>query len=384
MNTTLVLALSALAACAAQEPPTAPLSPAAGPTRAIWVTRWDYVTRADVERVVATSADAGLDTLVFQVRGEASAFHRSALEPRARELSGADPEFDPLALALERAHARGLRVLAWVNALPAWRGSEPPSDPRHVINAHPEWLWYDAEGRRQEYVEGFYVSLNPCLPEVRAYLTAVLEEILAGYDVDGLHLDYIRFPDELIGKGRDFPRDARTLALYARDTGLAPDDDPQAWDRWRAEQVTQLVRDLRAMQRRVRPAAELGAALGADPAGALRHHQDWATWLEQGLLDAVYPMNYAAADEVFGPRFEAWRARRGAARVLMGLRVRAGDSPRLIQRARDSLAALDGFCLFAWFDLWDSPNVAIDVQTPERSAERARTRAELLPFLRER
>jgi len=64
--------------------------------RAVWVTRWDYETREDVSRIMEDCADAGFDTVLFQVRGNGTAFYDSAIEPWAEELGGKHPGFDPL------------------------------------------------------------------------------------------------------------------------------------------------------------------------------------------------------------------------------------------------------------------------------------------------
>ena len=380
MRFAFALLLALLAGCDPETSPTADVP--TEPTRSVWITRWDYRTREDVARLVEQCADAGFDELLFQVRGNASTFYPSKLEPWADELGGADPGFDPLALALELAHARGLRLQAWVNVVPAWWGAVPPTDPTHVVNAHPEWLWYDAAGNRQPYSERFYISLNPCLPEVREHLVAVAEELLENYAVDGLHLDYIRFPNEppATPKGLDYPRDARTQALFRSERGLGPDDDPAAWDEWRAAQVTQLVRELRAVQRRVRPAAQLTAAVGAEALSAAAHHQDWPRWIEEELVDTLYPMNYAGDEERFVARLDDWGPRRKKVSVRMGLHATSVAPAKLTERMAGARERFGGYALFGYLYLWDSRNTVIDVQSEARSKERAALREALLPL----
>ena len=145
-------------------------------------------------------------------------------------------------------------IRPWVNVVPGWRGKHPPTNRKQLYWSHPDWFWRDAGGRRQPL--GWYNSLNPCYPEVRRYLVAVMQEIVGKYPVDGLHMDYIRFPndwhDSYLPAGRvpDYPRDRRTLALFKRATGHTPASNRPAWDAWRTEQITQLVRDIRTMMRR--------------------------------------------------------------------------------------------------------------------------------------
>ena len=304
-----------------------------GPLRAVWVTRFDYRTEPDVRRVVAECADAGFNALMFQVRGNGTAFYRSELEPWADELGGVDPGYDPLEVAVEAAHARGIELHAWVNVIPSWRGARPPRDPRQLYNARPDWHWVDQRGERQPLTEGFYVSLNPCLPEVRRYLVDVFREIVAGYDVDGLHLDYVRFVDERTPPGRDYPRDPRTVAMFSAETGSLPKTNGAAWKRWRGDQVTALVRAIGEMIDEARPGTVLSAAVGATPEGPTdAHYRDSARWAREGLVDAVFPMNYSADPSEFARRTAAWAGLGTSTRVVTGIHVGPDRSETVLRQ----------------------------------------------------
>ncbi len=354
------------------------------PPRALWVTRFDYRTAEDVVAAVRNTADAGFNTILFQVRGNATAFYDSPFEPWADELGGEDPGFDPLALACKEAHARGLQLHAWVNVMPAWWGTEPPTDPDHVYHSRPEWLWYDQNGRQQALCERFYVSLNPCLPSVRAYLTDILVDLATRYPIDGLHLDYIRFPNEPpatpSGSGLDYPRDPATLHLFGAQTGTTPDTDPAAWDAWRAARLTELVRDVATRLRALPDPVVLSAAVTPVMQKGGDYHQDIETWIEEGLLDVVFPMNYASETELFAARMEPWLALDAPVGIVMG--VRAGIAGSVEERIQLALERADGFALFAYSTLFDSTNVQIDEQDAEARRERRARRDRVVPFLR--
>lgn len=366
-----------------------------GPVRAIWVTRFDYRTAEDIKRIIGNCAEAGFNTVMFQVRGHGTAHYRSKIEPWAQELGGSDPGFDPLELAVQEAHARQVRLHAWVNVVPAWRGAKPPTDPNQLYNKRAEWFWYDQEGKRQA-LSSFYVSVNPCLPEVREYLVDVLREVLSRYEVDGLHLDYLRFPNEppAVPRGSkiDYPRDEKTLALFRTATGKAPDDDPEAWNRWRTEQVTRLTADVRAMQRRTRPTAVLSVAVGAVRDKALTHFQDAQAWIEQGLLDWVMPMNYVAAPADFKLRLEPWMqaVRDRPVRLVSGLSIGAqqGKPPldaalQVQQQIEIAREASDSYCIFAYASLFDSPSELEGARAgADDVAERRQRREAILPAIR--
>ena len=126
--------------------------------RALWVTRWDFRTAEDIRIIAERAADANFNALFFQVRGNADALYRSQIEPWSALLSGGtlgeDPGWDPLELAINEAHARGLELHAWVNVYPAWLGeTAPPSvTPEQMYNSFnslydQEWLMWN---RHQE------------------------------------------------------------------------------------------------------------------------------------------------------------------------------------------------------------------------------------------
>ena len=135
--------------------------PAAGEeVRAVWVVRHSLSSPAAARAVVEEAYGSGFNTLIVQVRGRGDALYRSTLEPRPEFLTG-QPRFDALQVVVEEARARGMAVHAWVNAYIVWGPVDPPRDPGHLVNAHPEWLavpralgreLYEVDPRDPEYV----------------------------------------------------------------------------------------------------------------------------------------------------------------------------------------------------------------------------------------
>ena len=287
----------------AADPPVAPPHPlSVWPPRAIWVVRQPWQSPQEVADLIERCGRAGFNTVLFQVRANGTAFYRSRFEPWSEEFPAGDPGFDPLEVAVTEAHRRRMALHAWVNVTPGWRGSQPPDDARQLYNARRDWFLRDQAGRLQP-LGAFYLGLNPCLPEVRAYLVAVCEEIVRRYRVDGLHLDYIRFPLDKAPRGSDYPHDARTLQFYRQATGLRPQDSRWRWTLWRQQQVTQLVRDIRAMARRTRAGLRLTAACLPDIDSARSgSFQDGPAWLREDLVDAVFVMNYTSNVDTSGRR----------------------------------------------------------------------------------
>lgn len=363
--------------------------PIAQPVRGVWVARFHYKHPDDIRTIMANCAESGLDTVYWQVRGNATVAYPSKIEPWSREYDHRDPGFDPFALAVEEAHKHGLRIEAWVNVMPAWKGATPPPrdlDPPQVYHAHPEWFMYDPAGNRQALSE-FYVILNPCLPEVRAHITSVVEEILQNYAVDGIHLDYIRFAwDRTPNAKQNYPGDPRSRALYRHETGKTPDQDPKAWDDWRGNQITKLVSDIRDTVDKRRPGASLTAAIWRTPElGYGNYLQNGAAWIRSGLLDAGAPMVYTTDTARFKSDIAAYHAAGcDPKRVIPGIGIYKHETP---DPMAEQLAACQewgaGFALFSYESLYPTDGDRKPGHpTSEVQRDRAMRRAVLERFVR--
>lgn len=323
--------------------------------RAVWVARFHYRTAADIAEIMRESAALGFNTVLFQVRGTASVAYPSELEPWAEEFDDRNPGFDPLGVAVAEAHRHGLRVEAWINVMPAWRGKRPPANPAHLYHTRPEWFLHDARGRRQP-LNDHYVILNPCRADVRDHIVAVAEEIVTRYAVAGLHLDYVRYAwEETPGAAQQFPGDPETLALYQRETGLRPADDQAAWSAWRTAQLTRLVVELRTMLARRRPDAALTAATWGNPERGLREYlQDAAGWLAAGVLDAAYPMVYRTRLADFENDLAVYDRLAPGSRLVPGLGIYLHREADQTRAQLDRCAARGGdWALFSFETLSD-------------------------------
>jgi len=321
------------------------LPPGPAEVRAVWVTRWDYKTAADIQRAIARIAKMGANTVLFQVRGQADAFYRSKLEPWAEELGGRDPGFDPLEVACAAAKAQGVAIHAYMNVMPVWKGTKAPSSPQHIWNAHPEWIVVHKNGRRQT-LNDHYVVLNPAHPHARAHLVNVCKDVATRYDVDGIHLDYVRYLSV------DYSWDPLSLRRFAVETGKRPADDDASWSRWRRDQVTETVRDIVAACKAAKPGVIMSAAVWRTPqSGHDRYLQDIPRWYRQGLLDWAFPMIYTRDATTFRRQLAANLSGRTRTRILPGIGSYLHENDPA-QTARQVDASRDvggsGFGLFAY------------------------------------
>ena len=258
------------------------------------MTRWNYSSAADVENIMIDAAAAHFNAVLFQVRGRADAFYDSALEPWAQELTGTlgqDPLWDPLAVAVQEAHERGLELHAYVNTFTCWSGSTPPAacSPQHIYNAHPEWLQCDSAGDPMELNSG-YVCVSPGNPAVHEHLVDVVMDIAQNYDVDGIHFDYIRYA------GPEYSHDPVSLTRFVDEN-----PDSLSWSDWQRRQISDFLALAYGELTAARPELKVTAAVWGiykdlwswgTSEGYYDYYQDSQSWLGEGIIDAICPMIY--------------------------------------------------------------------------------------------
>ncbi len=339
--------VSLLAAnCAAAEP---------AEFRGAWITAWSsgYLTPAEVDATIAAAKKAKLNALFIQVRKNGDAYYTSATEPRGDNIA---PDFDPLADVIQKAHAHGIQVHAWINTLRIWGSKGVPTNPLHVFTRHPEWVNKTCDGASRAS-EGLY--LDPGIPEVREYLSSVVQEIAWKYNVDGIHLDYIRYP----GKNWGYSELALNSYRPPLECAVRPEADDHRWLGWKRDQVTELVSLIRQSVKSIKPAALFSAATvawGDCPEDYTRCSsyaslcQDWRRWTNEGLIDGACPMVYkddsksksAAEFRKWLLGYSKWA---GDVPVYVGIDIHTNQVPqtvRQIQAARKS--GLHGFMLFSF------------------------------------
>lgn len=227
------------------------------------------------------------------MRKVGDAYYNSSIEPRAANISGR-PDYDPLAYIIQKAHEAGIEVHAWLNTFRIWGSKDYPKDPNHIVNLHPEWLTRTSSGSLAG-TEGLF--LDPGVPGVQDYTYNVFMDVVKKYDIDGIHMDYIRYP------GKDFGYAAPAVEQFNMETGRTsvPANDDPLWQQWRRDQVTALVRRIYKGVNSIKPDVKVTAATVpwgdcssdfSSTSAYSRVYQDWCEWMEEGILDANIPMNY--------------------------------------------------------------------------------------------
>jgi uncharacterized lipoprotein YddW (UPF0748 family) len=367
--------------------PNIPTSAPVNEVRALWVVRNTLTSPEKIHKMIESAAQAGFNTLIVQVRGRGDAYYRSRWEPRALELKDQPMDFDPLAVTIAEAHQRGLKVHAWLNTSLLANLDALPDNPKHVFNAHPEWLavpravaseLYEMPPSDSRYrtrivewskanrseLEGVYTG--PANPRVQEHIFRIWMDIIKKYPVDGMHFDYVRFasPDFDFSRTslkafrkwlspRLSPSERASLKRALKQNPLAATEMyKERFGDFQREQITNLVeRIYRAVKQR-RPEVIISAAVFANDENAYtRRFQDWRHWLKMGILDVACPMAYTPETGTFRKQIEIATSTAHAAgrRIWAGIgayRIPVESTVEKINAAR--AIGADGVILFSY------------------------------------
>lgn len=168
-------------------------------TRALWVDASGFATAKATDKMIAKCTRAGINLILPNVFCYQTAYFKS---PHFKCWVAANDDFDALAYLVSKAHAAKIQVQAWCCIY--YEGGQEPSN--------PSWLDQSFDG--QPFEKHF---ISPANPEVNPYLLSVMKDLLA-YDIDGIHLDYIRYPCTAF----DYSTAARTA--FQKTSGFDPQD----------------------------------------------------------------------------------------------------------------------------------------------------------------
>lgn len=386
------LLLASVACATAAAPAKQAKAKAPEEIRALWVVRSSITKPEDIDKLVADAKGAGFNTLIVQVRGRGDAYYKSRWEPRTMALKDQPESFDPLATTLEKAHAAGLTVHAWLNTVFVANIDDLPPQATHPYNEHPEWIAVpraaaaelyavdpadpkyreriiEASKRDMRELEGLYLA--PSHPQVKEHIYNVFIDVVENYDVDGVHFDYVRLPSPDFDYSRTALERFRSeveatlsdqeRALFAGLAVTRPliyvETFPEQWDRFRREQVTGIVERIYTGVKARKPNVLVSAAVfGNDEDAFERRFQDWKLWLERGALDVVCPMAYAVDTEVWKRQIAIARGFAFGRQVWAGIGAYRQSPEQTIEKIELSRRmGVDGFTLFAYGSLIRTP-----------------------------
>lgn len=255
--------------------------------------------------------DANFNTVLFQTRLRGDVIYPSIYETFAESLAGKtgrNPGYDPLKFAIEECHKRGMEIHAWMVCIPAGNdrqvkllGNQSVVKKKPAMCIHFKNAWY----------------LDPGNPETAKYLAAIAKEITMNYNIDGIHLDYIRYPEN----GENFP-DGKTFRKHGKGKTIS---------QWRRDNITSIVREIYNDVKCIKPWVKVSSSPVGKYNDTRRYsskgwnafnavYQDAKLWLETGIHDAVFPMMYFRNNQ-FYPFALDWEENKHGRFVVPGLGI---------------------------------------------------------------
>lgn len=292
--------------------------------RAVWLTTvygldWPHQPATDARSRIAQQQAliemldrlqaANFNMVFLQTRLRGDVIYRSKIEPASKTFSGRWgelPGYDPLAFAIEECHKRGMECHAWFVTFPLGTDkSIKEMGKQSVVRKHPKLCkrhngeWY----------------LDPGVPGTADYLLSLVKEIVEGYDIDGIHFDYIRYPEE----AKKFP-DSKLYNQSGKRRNVAD---------WRRENINRIVYRLYDYVKQVKPWVQVSSSpLGkynrieqVPNAGWTAYesvYQDPKRWMEEGKQDMIVPMMYYLHKNFF-PFVDNWVSLSNGRLIVPGL-----------------------------------------------------------------
>ena len=254
---------------------------------------------------------ANFNTVLLQTRLRGDMIYPSSIETFAESLTGytgRNPGYDPLAFAIEECHKRGMELHAWIVTIPAGNTRQVKLLGRNSIVQKNRKIC-------KLYKGNWY--LDPGNPETQEYLSRIVKEITSQYDIDGIHFDYIRYPEQ----ADNFP-DKDSYRRYGKGKELR---------QWRRDNITDIVRRLYTDIKSIKPWVKVSSS----PIGKYRDtnrypsrgwnayhvvYQDAQKWLKEGIHDALFPMMYFQGNN-FYPFALDWKENNGNRWIIPGLGI---------------------------------------------------------------
>ena len=295
-------------------------------TRAVWLTTiggldWPRVhavdessrqrQKAELISILDNYQKANINTVIFQTRVRAAVLYPSHIEPWELSLTGVagkDPGYDPLAFCIDECHKRGMELHAWVVCIPiGTKERQAKYGSASLVKQHPDLV---------KTAKGGEMFMKPGNPQTAEYIATICKEIVENYDVDGISLDYIRYPESIFNYSDD--------ELYPRSS-------TQSKAEWKRENITRIVKCVHDTVKPIKPWVKLSSS----PIGKYRNTsrysaggwngydavwQDPVLWLEKHYQDMLFPMMYFTGNNYY-PFLYQWLEKSNGHPICPGLGI---------------------------------------------------------------
>lgn len=260
--------------------------------RAMWVPIWEITTPEKADKIINDLNKNNINQLLVQIRYRGDAAYKpnkvsNFYENNEKQYHAIkDSLFDPLEYILSKNNNPDLEVHAWVTTFVITGHNLEKLHPEHLYFTNPELVTCDFSQEMMNYKTGEGAYLDPGIPQVQEYTKNVILDIVSNYKIDGIHLDYIRYPDAQYGFSQ------LALEAYRKDVKF---QDADAWKQWKEDQITNFMKDIYSRVKKISPKTQVTAAVKSNLNEAERYAQNWIKWLQEGYLDRAYLMEYSTS-----------------------------------------------------------------------------------------
>lgn len=313
--------------------------------RGVWVSVFSsrdvLYTKDGVRNLINRCKKAKINEIYLQFFQSGNAYYDSKFCDRSKydemvKSSGVDS----LDLLLREAQENNIKVFAWLNVLSLGKNEKAdilkkygPSIMTADQYGHPSKTVSKTELDKY-YLREDQIYLEAGDPRIEEYMLNVVNEIVNRYPlISGVHLDYIRYPSPvpfIPGSrfkkfGLTYGYGAKNVERFKEKTGIDPanlnnEDEYLAWDNWKRQQVTEMVRKISALVKLKSP--ELAVSCAVIPLCERAYanaFQDWSNWLEEGIIDYVVLMSYTRDNQFIKETVKAGLAQRAKGKVYIGI-----------------------------------------------------------------
>jgi len=278
---------------------------------------------------------------------------------------------------LKEAKKNNIKVFAWINTLSVGKNKEADIIKKYgrSVLTRDQYLRSSAKNDKPNETDKYYLRdpqlfLEPGDSRVQDYILSIIDEVISKYPaLDGIHLDYIRYPntvpyipDSRFTKyGLSYGYGERNITAFKKETGIDPKElngekfNSLLWDNWKRSNVTKLVEKVSKLLKEKAPNLLLSCAVFPSPERAYSlSMQDWPLWLELGIVDYVALMNYTIDNEFAKRVAQSALSQRGQGRVYIGIGAFIlKEKPELFSEQYKDMLKLspDGIVFFSYDDI---------------------------------
>jgi len=267
--------------------------------RSLWATSWDINTPQKIVKVVKKAAEQNFDAIFAEIRYRGDALYK----PNRFDRTFPNPEpisyfvtidgFDPLAFLLQTAESFNIKVYAWMTTFvitPLYTYKLPKE---HVFFTHPEWICRTSSDEPMvSHYGGEGAYLDPGIPEVQRYTQDIILDVVTNYGVDGIILDYIRYP------GDEYSYNSLALEHFIDD--VTEKNYSNNYTEWKQRAISDFIRETGTKIKFLKPDVDFAVTAKPDSHEAkYRFYQNWEDWLQFKDLDYIHLMMYTKSDASF-------------------------------------------------------------------------------------